>query len=605
MFNLLAPLDYPRQAAANLVRGAGRFVDGEGTAQDALGMLPGAAGLLAAPLLSPLGGAALAGGLQGLGQLSGMEAFNAPDPSALVEALGGDPESSVQGMAAALDSDPMTYAGAASLPWWLRLKVNSRAAQAGGATGRAFATSQVERQAAAYAAEEAARRAAAPAESEILRALQADAALSAGMEGGGSAGLPTQPRPLRPLPADFNSAPAYGPAPGYMEWPGPIEARPRQGPVPPHTPLTGQLPPNLPMSLSPEQFELELDRMYRLAAEFEREGAPDLLRQAPERAMAIRAEMTNDILDAEGEFLRRAYFPGHAWMPPDLYEQVVQAGATRQGGNLVRDFSETVPGRFPEGSVPRQWTRGADANDMFVSRNFSPEQLAYIQQRAYDAVAERDLLPFLDLPGTEPRLMGPRLMGAIERPGELSQALRRNLSRTELPWQDPRAIPGAMAEGSSPGIGSLADMRDIPIADANRYYLEGIGSPVTTLMQPNNFTPDEVRHILARLENTGYPINRGKYADYYIPSKVSELDHSLRYPQVPIDWASGAPVNGFPGEGAPVEAILESILRYQLGQPLYAQMRGADLTAGLSRAAGGDVDPVLDIVRRVLRDQKF
>lgn len=100
---LLAPLDYPRAALYGLGRSAYRIGTGEGGWEDILGALPGMAGVAGSLVGGPMGGI-LAGGLtQGLGKLTGMDAFNSPTPSALLEALGADPES------------PWTHVGAGAL----------------------------------------------------------------------------------------------------------------------------------------------------------------------------------------------------------------------------------------------------------------------------------------------------------------------------------------------------------------------------------------------------------------------------------------------------------------------------------------------------------
>ncbi len=114
--DLLQPLDYPRQAVANLARGGYRLGSGEGSLSDLLGMVPGLAGAAASPFISPLGGAALAGGLHGLGKLSGLPGFDAPTTQDVVSLLGGDPESTWQNIAAQIGTDPLTYAGALKIP---------------------------------------------------------------------------------------------------------------------------------------------------------------------------------------------------------------------------------------------------------------------------------------------------------------------------------------------------------------------------------------------------------------------------------------------------------------------------------------------------------
>ncbi len=117
---LLAGLDMPRQALANLGRGIGRGLSGNGSWSDLLGAAPGALGTaVAAPLIAsgvgaPLGilaGSAVGGLAQGIGKATGMDAFNAPTAADLTESLGGDRDSWMQNMAVSAATDPLTYAG--------------------------------------------------------------------------------------------------------------------------------------------------------------------------------------------------------------------------------------------------------------------------------------------------------------------------------------------------------------------------------------------------------------------------------------------------------------------------------------------------------------
>lgn len=109
--NLLAPLDYPRQAAANLFAKLG-----EG---DFLGAAPGlagvAGGLAASPFVGPGGGvllgSLLGGALQGGGLALDEGRFAAPTTGDVVEGLGGDREDFLQNAAAQLATDPLAYGG--------------------------------------------------------------------------------------------------------------------------------------------------------------------------------------------------------------------------------------------------------------------------------------------------------------------------------------------------------------------------------------------------------------------------------------------------------------------------------------------------------------
>lgn len=111
ILDLLAPLDYPRQALYNLVRGPSRLLSGEGDWSDVLGMVPGLVGALSLPFTGGLGAAAIGGLTQGLGKATGMEAFSAATPADLVESVGGDRGSLLQTLLAGIATDPLTYAG--------------------------------------------------------------------------------------------------------------------------------------------------------------------------------------------------------------------------------------------------------------------------------------------------------------------------------------------------------------------------------------------------------------------------------------------------------------------------------------------------------------
>lgn len=115
LWDLLAPLDYPRQSLWNLPASLGK-----GDIMGALpGLLGGAAGLglaaTGAGLPLALLGGSLVGGLgQGIGRSTGSESFDAPTPGHLVEALGMDPESlggMATGFGLGIAGDPLTWAG--------------------------------------------------------------------------------------------------------------------------------------------------------------------------------------------------------------------------------------------------------------------------------------------------------------------------------------------------------------------------------------------------------------------------------------------------------------------------------------------------------------
>lgn len=111
---LLSPLDYPRQAAANLARGLGRAFSGEATTDDYLGMAPAAFGAAAGLAgLGPLGMAIAAGVGQGVGRMTGSQAFDAPTVGDNLEAIGGDRDSLLQNVGMQLATDPLTYVGMA------------------------------------------------------------------------------------------------------------------------------------------------------------------------------------------------------------------------------------------------------------------------------------------------------------------------------------------------------------------------------------------------------------------------------------------------------------------------------------------------------------
>jgi hypothetical protein len=131
---LLAPLDYPRQALWNAVRSGGRALTGEGTWDDALAAVPGALGGLAAGglMLSGAGAPAgiavgsLLGGLaQGAGKSTGNERYNAPEVSDLTGT-----DDMMPNMLVGALTDPLTYAGG--------LGGAAKGAAAGEAAGQTF-----------------------------------------------------------------------------------------------------------------------------------------------------------------------------------------------------------------------------------------------------------------------------------------------------------------------------------------------------------------------------------------------------------------------------------------------------------------------------------
>jgi len=109
--DLLSPLDWPRQAAYNLF-GAPIKAAQSGNWSDLLGAVPGlAGGALGFAVGGPVGmlaGSALGGTLQGIGNASGSEAFNAPS----VRDLTGT-DDFLPNLAVGLATDPLMYAGGA------------------------------------------------------------------------------------------------------------------------------------------------------------------------------------------------------------------------------------------------------------------------------------------------------------------------------------------------------------------------------------------------------------------------------------------------------------------------------------------------------------
>lgn len=108
LLSLLAPLDYPRQAAWNLARGPARLLQGEGSLDDILGMVPGLAGAGMAALgpLGLLGGALAGGAVQGLGKLTGSDAFEASTPQDVTGS-----EDFLPNLAVGAATDPLTFSG--------------------------------------------------------------------------------------------------------------------------------------------------------------------------------------------------------------------------------------------------------------------------------------------------------------------------------------------------------------------------------------------------------------------------------------------------------------------------------------------------------------
>jgi hypothetical protein len=245
IFDLLAPLDYPRQALWNIPAALSKG--------DILGALPGllggAAGLGLAATgaglpLALLGGSLTGGAAQALGRATGSESFDAPTPSALVAALGMDPES-LPGMGAGiglgLAGDPLTYVG--------------------GLFGQGAA--RAARNRALLAEGEGLGGAARQAELETLGRQTGDVARrQSGLPGvfapGGA--LPEPPlEPMERLPWEASPPGARPPTPPG-EGGGPPPGVP-EPPAPPHGPPRPVLPHDFPARLA----EMRADRSERLA----------------------------------------------------------------------------------------------------------------------------------------------------------------------------------------------------------------------------------------------------------------------------------------------------------------------------------------------------
>lgn len=120
---VLSPLDYPRQALSNLADKGGKILSGDGSWDDALGMIPGvlgaglAGGLMATGVGAPLGilaGSALGGLAQGVGQGINEKKFRARSTDEIAQGMGIDTEEfggKVASFGLGMATDPLTYAG--------------------------------------------------------------------------------------------------------------------------------------------------------------------------------------------------------------------------------------------------------------------------------------------------------------------------------------------------------------------------------------------------------------------------------------------------------------------------------------------------------------
>lgn len=118
---LLAPFDWPRQAAYNFAGGLGKLASGQADSRTLRSMMPGASGALLAALLGPGAGIATAGAAQGLGMMTDEDTFKAATPADLARSLGGDPESWWQTTGAHLATDPLMALGAVGVGKSMRL----------------------------------------------------------------------------------------------------------------------------------------------------------------------------------------------------------------------------------------------------------------------------------------------------------------------------------------------------------------------------------------------------------------------------------------------------------------------------------------------------
>lgn len=113
--SLLAPLDYPRQALWNLARSVGRGLTNQGSWDDALRAIPGAAGALGTSILAgsgvgmpaAIGLGSLVGGIgQGFGNATDEDKFKAPTAE---DVTGSD--NPLLNMLVSAAGDPLTFAG--------------------------------------------------------------------------------------------------------------------------------------------------------------------------------------------------------------------------------------------------------------------------------------------------------------------------------------------------------------------------------------------------------------------------------------------------------------------------------------------------------------
>lgn len=438
---LLAPLDYPRQALANLGRSAYRGLSGEGSWEDVLSALPGALGVaggaaLGGPLGAILTGSLIGGAAQGLGRLSGHRAFEAPTTGELVGQLGGDPESTVHTMGLGLATDPLSYAGAGSL--------------------RGLSTTGLRRGAVALDPAVALERGIVGRTGEALTHVPAQPAWArAALPEVAAAAEPYAPFQVGEHLASRSAAEealarSLAPTPGRQEAMAAELAARRAAPP---------APLGISLEATPAEYERQLAGRYGILSDFEKDvaGLPQT-----SAVLGTRANLWEDLLAAEQGFHHRRQLK--QWTPPDL--------------NL-RNWERWLESLPPE-SPAAQWLGEP-------LRQFTPQQLNLIGARYATAYPESQLVRILaGGPSDLEALIKQNLQGAhapnVPLPHSGIESLVADVARGEGGQQIYGIGNAAWATGPAAPLATIENLRAAGAADprvsAAIEQLQRLGYPI-------------------------------------------------------------------------------------------------------------------------------